>query len=173
MPVGRFVTMALLQAARARALGLTEESAYSWGLNRAIFYAAAKRGFKGGVGAPSRAEAGNIAEVRNEPGKYYLGDELTYLDKESSFSYRPFFSIGRKTQTPTDFETQVASRFGSKSNLKKAWHEALKIVGGYDKRTLESQHGFYDRVYKPRRDNIVKEWTGRFAKKTAPISTRE
>jgi len=38
--------MAVLQAARANVLGLPEDSAYSWGLDRAIFYAAAKRGFK-------------------------------------------------------------------------------------------------------------------------------
>ncbi len=46
MAVGRFQVMALLQAARAFVLGLPIESAKSFGLNRAIFYAAAKRGFK-------------------------------------------------------------------------------------------------------------------------------
>jgi hypothetical protein len=49
--IGRFQVMAILQAARAEALGLPEDSAYSWGLNRAIFYAAAKRGFRGGTAA--------------------------------------------------------------------------------------------------------------------------
>ena len=38
--------MATLQAARAKELGLPIMAAKSWGLNRAIFYAAAKRGFK-------------------------------------------------------------------------------------------------------------------------------
>ena len=37
--------MATLQAARAYVLGMDLASAKSWGLNRAIFYAAAKRGF--------------------------------------------------------------------------------------------------------------------------------
>ncbi|MBC7189152.1 hypothetical protein H5U35_02900, partial [Candidatus Aerophobetes bacterium] len=46
MAIGRFQVMATLQAARAFLLGLPLESAKSWGLNRAIFYAAAKRGFK-------------------------------------------------------------------------------------------------------------------------------
>ncbi|OYV02567.1 hypothetical protein CGW93_04880, partial [candidate division bacterium WOR-3 4484_18] len=45
-PIGRFQVMAVLQAARAHLLGLPIESAKSFGLNRAIFYAAAKRGFK-------------------------------------------------------------------------------------------------------------------------------
>ena len=47
--VGRFQVMALLQAARAKALGYPLDEAESFGLNRAIFYAAAKRGFKGGT----------------------------------------------------------------------------------------------------------------------------
>ena len=44
--VGRFQVMAPLQAARAQALGKPREDAESFGLNRAIFYAAAKRGFR-------------------------------------------------------------------------------------------------------------------------------
>lgn len=47
MAVGRFQVMATLQAARAYVLGMRVASAKSFGLNRAIFYAAAKRGFKG------------------------------------------------------------------------------------------------------------------------------
>jgi hypothetical protein len=43
--VGRFQVMALLQAARAKVLGYPLDEAQSFGLNRAIFYAAAKRGF--------------------------------------------------------------------------------------------------------------------------------
>jgi hypothetical protein len=44
--VGRFQVMAILQAARAKVLGYSLNEAKSFGLNRAIFYAAAKRGFK-------------------------------------------------------------------------------------------------------------------------------
>jgi len=44
MSVGRFQVIATLQAARAFVLGFPIESAKSWGLNRAIFYAAAKKG---------------------------------------------------------------------------------------------------------------------------------
>ncbi|HEY6237898.1 MAG TPA: hypothetical protein VIZ68_01770, partial [Thermoplasmata archaeon] len=59
--VTRFVVMAVLQAARAHSLGLPRESAFSWGLNRAIFYAAAKRGFRG-----SPPNAGTPAEGTSE-----------------------------------------------------------------------------------------------------------
>jgi hypothetical protein len=41
--------MAILQACRAEVLGLDHDSALSWGPNRAIFYAAAKRGLRGRV----------------------------------------------------------------------------------------------------------------------------
>src|SRR5438067_10727882 len=43
--VTRFQVMGTLQAARARALGLSADEAKSFGLNRALFYAAAKRGW--------------------------------------------------------------------------------------------------------------------------------
>jgi hypothetical protein len=42
--VGRFQVMALLQAARAKALGYLLGEAESFGLTRAIFYAAVKKG---------------------------------------------------------------------------------------------------------------------------------
>src|SRR3989442_12894480 len=48
--VGRFQVMAPLQAARAKTLGLPTASAKSWGLKRAIYYAAANRGSQGGKG---------------------------------------------------------------------------------------------------------------------------
>lgn len=54
--VGRFQVMALLQAARATVLGYSQDEAESFGLNRAIFYAAAKRAF---MGNPARKEPTN------------------------------------------------------------------------------------------------------------------
>ena len=43
--MGRFQVMAVLQAARAYLLGMPLDSAKSLGVSRAIFYAAARRGF--------------------------------------------------------------------------------------------------------------------------------
>jgi hypothetical protein len=43
--------------------------------------------------------------------------------------------------------------------FEEAWEEALEIVGGFDKETLLSQRGFYENVYKPRRDALAKKWT--------------
>jgi hypothetical protein len=62
MKVGRFQVMATLQAARAKELGLSVTAAKSWGLNRAIYYAAAKRGFK-----EKRAPRRSLNEVEKRP----------------------------------------------------------------------------------------------------------
>ncbi len=154
--ISRFIVMAVLQAARARRLGLSEDSALSWGLNRSIFYAAAKRGFKGksGSGAPGANDLGKEPRA-----SYTLGDEKAYRDPESKNLY---FTIGGETQTAQDFERQVGSRFGGASNFGKAWEEAVAIVGSYDEEVLKSGRGFYERVYKPRRDELASKWTELF-----------
>jgi len=156
--VTRFVVMAVLQAARAEYLGLPHESAVSWGLNRAIFYAAAKRGFKEGPaktgepsGAPSEAPS---------PELFRLGDDEAYRDPRAK---QVVFAIGGETQTPENFERQVEVRFGTKENFRAAWDEALRIVGGFDRATLESRRGFYDEVYRPRRDELSDRWTAEYS----------
>jgi hypothetical protein len=56
MAVGRFQVMATLKAARAYLLGKSLFTAKSFGLNRAIFYAVAKKGFKTTKGAKPPSE---------------------------------------------------------------------------------------------------------------------
>jgi hypothetical protein len=143
--------MATLQAARASALGLDKDEAYSWGLNRAIFYAAAKQGFKS---AYSHAGGSGKGEPKEGKPTFSLGDELAYKENQRDKS---LFVIGGKAQTPNDFEKQVVSRFGGKFDA--AWKEAIQIVEGEDKETLLSQRKFYEDVYKPRRDDLSKKWT--------------
>lgn len=80
--------MALLQAARAYVLGLPTELANSWGLNRAIFYAAAKRGFRRKK-APAISRPPGAVRKRptvETPETYHLGDEMAYKRE-----------VGRKT----------------------------------------------------------------------------
>ncbi len=155
--------MSILQAARAEALGLPHDSALSWGLNRAIFYAAAKRGFKGALGVGREGERKRKALPIKEAAKtFHLGDELAFVGTEQKKEGKEdllYFSIGDKLQTPRDFERQIVSRFGSKSAFQKAWDEALDIIRSYDRKTLESQREFYEQVYKPRRDTLAKKWT--------------
>ncbi len=155
--INRFTVMAMLQAARARHLGLSEESAYSWGLNRAIFYAAAKKGFSGaGGGSGGKGGAGGKAK----PGEYRLGQDLAYRDPTSS---KLQFTIGGEVQTAAEFRAKIASRFGGQRNFKKAWEEATRIVSGVDPDLLMTGEMFYSQVYKPRRDDLVQKWTDEFA----------
>jgi hypothetical protein len=158
--IGRFQVMAVLQAARAKVLGLSLDSAKSWGLNRAIFYAAAKRGFIKPkypleVKIPEKIVE---EEMRKEIAKtfkiYHLGDEMAYSIK---FKNKLMFMIGNEVQTPEAFYKQIESRFGK--YFPKAWKEALEICKSYDKGILKSQRYFYETVYKVRRDDLAKKWS--------------
>lgn len=153
MVVGRFQVMATLQAARAFVLGLPLDLSMSWGLNRAIFYAAAKRGFKRPVRERTRV---SILErpVLEERDAYFLGDEMAYKTEREG---KTWFIIGDEPQEVEGFKKQIGSRFIGV--FEEAWEEALEIVGGFDKETLLSQRGFYESVYKPRRDALAKKWT--------------
>lgn len=154
--INRFTVMAMLQAARARHLGLPEASAFSWGLNRAIFYAAAKRGFRGATGLP---KTGEVPARTEERPSYLLGDELAYRDPASASLS---FTIGGETQTEAQFRRQIASRFGDEPSFRTAWEQALRYVTGFPEEVLRSQREFYSVVYRPRRDALVVEWAGRY-----------
>ena len=155
--------MAMLQAARAESLGLPHDSALSWGLNRAIFFAAAKQGFREAsskigeeAGKPSTAPS---AEV------FRLGDDEAFRDP---YAKGIIFTIGGEDQTVDRFARQVTSRFGTKENFRAAWDEAVRIVGEVDRATLESRRRFYEEVYKPGRDELSDSWT----QKSSPASKR-
>jgi len=152
LAVGRFQVMALLQAARAYALGLPLESAHSWGLNRAIFIAAAKRGFKGKAGGEGRG----AGERRSSKGEavYTLGDDMAFKTERKGVL---LFSIGGKVQTEEDFDRHVRARFGGAFD--DAWREALGYVGSFERKTLLSADEFFGEVYRPRRDELASKWT--------------
>jgi len=155
LAVGRFQVMATLQAARALTLGLPELEAKAWGLNRAIFYAAAKRGFKGKA-PPRRREWNEVLRrpVHETREVYFLGDEMAYKAKRGSKTY---FTIGGEVQTESDFRRQVEIRFGRAFD--RAWREALSIIQQFPKEVLLSQSEFYEQIYKPRRDDLAVKWT--------------
>jgi hypothetical protein len=164
LKVNRFTVMAMLQAARAQYLGLPRDAAYSWGLNRAIFFAAAKRGFRGASSGSGSSPESPHAPAAPEPTRelYRLGDDEAYRDPEAK---ELVFRIGDKDQTAAEFERQIASRFGSSDSFREAWEEAIGIVRGFDRPTLESRSRFYSEVYKPRRDDLVTRWTEEFPPK--------
>ncbi|MEO0097164.1 MAG: hypothetical protein ABIK78_03595 [candidate division WOR-3 bacterium] len=159
--VGRFQVMAVLQAARAYLLGLPIESAKSWGLNRAIFYAAAKKGFlklRPKIAKPPSFKIilpkEKLEKIKKSFKIYHLGDEMAY---SVEIDGKIFFTIGDEIQKLEDFEKQIEKRFGK--NFQKAWEEALAILKKYDKGILSSQRYFYETVYKPRRDELAKKWS--------------
>lgn len=154
--ITRFTVMATLQAARARKLGLSAPSAFSWGLNRAIFYAAAKRGFGG---RPKAGEGGQPSKSSRPENLYSLGNDEAYRDPSSS---ELLFTIGGETQTEEGFRKQVAARFGNEQNFQRAWNEAIETVGDFDEDVLRSGSLFYSQVYKPRRDDLVAKWSKEF-----------
>ncbi len=143
--------MAVLQAARASILGLPLESAYSWGLNRATFIAAAKRGFKARSGS---GEGGGRAGAANGRDVYHLGDDMAYKDLTSA---ELRFVFGGKVQTVAEFQKRVKDRFGG--SFAEAWEEALAYVKTFDEETLLSAEKFFGEVYRPRRDELAEKWT--------------
>jgi hypothetical protein len=157
--VGRLQVMALLQAARAKALGYPPDEAESFGLNRAIFYAAAKRGFKGGSGGKHPGEQHVLTEI---PGRNVtktiqqdaLGDEVAYYVEMDG---KKRYAMGEEILEPGDLRRQVAERFGQA--FPQAWEQAVQIVEQTDRATLESRRKFYEEVYKPRRDELAKAWS--------------
>lgn len=152
--ISRFCVMATLQAARAYLLGLSLEEAYSWGLNRAIFFAAAKRGFKGGGQRTGEFRAASRRDERESPDVFMLGDDMAFKElKEGKMR----FTIGGKPQTPEDFQRQIALRFGGRFD--EVWKEAMRILQKEERSALLSQSRFYSEVYRPRRDSLVEKWT--------------
>lgn len=143
--------MSVLQAARAYSLGLPLASAYSWGLNRATFIAAAKRGFKEGAGSGEGLGGKTGANAKNT---YLLGDDMAFTAKKDGVL---LFTFGGKVQTKEEFDKRVRARFGG--TFPAVWKETLEYVRGFDKEVLLSREEFFGTVYRPVRDSLAEKWT--------------
>lgn len=122
------------------------------GLNRAIYYAAAKRGFA----ATARPGPPRPRGARAAPREFFIGDDKAY---QVTVGGRRLFTIGGEVQTPEAFRKQIERRFSG--TFRQAWEEALRIVRAYPAAVLESQQAFYSQVYRPRRDDLARRWTER------------
>lgn len=140
-------------------LGMSESTAKSWGLNRAIFYAAAKRGFKKKPMMVRTKERMFRKPIEETKTVYHLGDEMAFKAVRKG---RTYFTIGGQVQTGADFEKQIEGRFAG--TFEKAWKEALALLKKYDREVLLSQRSFYEMVYKPRRDILADKWSALSAK---------
>lgn len=154
--ITRFQVMATLQAARARYFGLDSDEAKSWGLNRAIFYAAAKNRWAEAkaIGAQRPVIPEFELARRYHDLEYQLGGEKAYVCRGPRNGLR--FRFGNRTQLPRDFDYQIKNRF---VDWDSAWSEAVQIIKKSDPRDLESQSRFFNKVYKPRRDLLAQKWS--------------
>ncbi len=146
--IGRFQVMALLQAARHYILYGDLDRAKSFGLNRAIFYAwAKKRGIthKKTLAKPAHIVGEKISEIEE-----VVGDELVYKTS------RGWYTIGGQEQTPKDFDKQIMERFGSRESFQRYWMSAIRYLQRFPLETIKSQREFYEKIYLPVRDNIDK-----------------
>ena len=148
--LGRFQVMGLLQAARYYLIKGDIERAKSFGLNRAIFYAWAKRYARDRltrIGRRFKAEVAKTqtAELRAEQ----IGDETAYL------SPRGWFIIGEAEQLPKDYDQQIARRIEAAAiRYEDAWKTAISYLKSFSRDALVDQQKFYREVYKPVRDNF-------------------
>jgi hypothetical protein len=151
--ISRFIVMAMLQAERARRLGLSDEAADSFGLNRAIFYAVAKAAFRS-----SRPDAtfDPSKESRAEATAVPVGDGVAYRDPDAA---NLLFAIGGETQTPDAYRRQVADRFGDAATFARARAEVEEIVRAAPEVAIRSAREFFDTVYRPRRDELALRWS--------------
>jgi len=149
--LGRFQVMALLQAARYYLITHDMEKAYSFGLNRAIFYAWAKKYGRSRIASrPVRRGAREVIEVRSDKGiLIFFGDEGAFISDNG------WFKIGNEEQTPEDYERNIIRRIESIVDYEKAWHAALEYLKQFSRDTLLSQRKFYEKAYKPVRDNFL------------------
>ncbi len=149
--IGRFQIMALLQAARYYLIKEKNiEKAKSFGLNRAIFYAWAK--YYKPIYGFSRKTLQRFEEViKNETSKIKfekVGNE------NAPISERGWFYIGDKEQLPIDFDKNVKNKIESFYNFEKVWEAALKYLEKFPREWLEDQRMFFEKIYKPVRDNL-------------------
>lgn len=153
--VGRFEVMALLQAARYYLLKGDLDKAKSFGLNRAIFYAWAKYyGPQYKFRSKRQLFKNIIFESKEESEEKYeeweiVGNEKTPIDRRTKF-----FIIGNKVQLPKDFDINIARKFERIDSFEKIWNFTIEYLKKFDRNILEDQQNFFEKIYKPIRDNF-------------------
>ncbi|MCL7389468.1 MAG: hypothetical protein LZ173_05990 [Thaumarchaeota archaeon] len=148
LSIGRFQVMALMQAARYYVLRGDIEQAKSFGLNRAIFYAWAKKRGVTRRRQPSKlllSREQKISELED-----VVGDEVVYRSPGG------WYMIGGQEQTPRDFDMQIVQRFGGQEIFQRYWEAALRYIHRFPLETVKSQREFYEKIYLPVRDNLDK-----------------
>lgn len=159
--IGRFQVMALLQAARYYLIKEKSiEKAKSFGLNRAIFYAWAKY-YKPIYGFSRKTLIEFEKRIKEGKMKFdKVGNELAPI------SERGWYYIGDKEQLPIDFDKNVTQKIEVFYDFNKVWEAVLKYLESFPKEWLEDQRMFFEKIYKPVRDNIEKIFRKKDEKKS-------
>jgi hypothetical protein len=151
--IGRFQVMGLLQAARYYLLMGDLEKAKSFGLNRAIFYAWAKRH---GKEISQRRRLSTIGVRKDDVASIYrvgqpiqVGNEVAFASKEG------WFMIGDQIQRPEDYDRQVARQINSVVKYEIAWQAAIEYLKSFEREILLDQQRFFKEVYEPVRDRFL------------------
>ena len=145
--IGRFETMALLQAARYYVLTGDLDKAKSFGLNRAIFYAWAK--YYGPSGRYAR-----VAATRQSSSEKRF---VKVFEEEVPVGPSGYFEMGGKEQRPEDFDRQIRSRFEQLMPWEQVWKKTIEYVSKFPRSVLRDPQKFYEEVYLPVRDNFVEK----------------
>ncbi len=142
MFINRFPKMAALQKHRAMALGFDEELAEAIGIAEATKYAIFKNlSFK----RQKERQSAAAREAKLPP----LDDETFALFKLQAAGGLPF--VGHRVYTAEDYKKALYGRFGEEAaKAIEAW--ARHIIEGCDEETLQKESRFFERCWKPHRD---------------------
>ncbi len=149
--IGRFQVMGLLQAARYYLIYGDMNKAKSFGLNRAIFYAWAKR--RGQV-ASRRLGMGQVSRSKSSVSSKEGARLIEAAGEEAFVSPTGYFTMGGQEQRPEDYDRQIAERINAVIPYEKAWKAALNYLRKFPRNVLTDPRKFYEKVYKPVRDNF-------------------
>lgn len=152
--LGRFHVMALLQAARYYRLFGDLEKAWSWGLDRAVFYAWAKHYGRERRRAVTLRELEEAAARGPRGGGGCPEGMVRVLGECVEVGRGGWFAFGGVEHTPGEFRRRVVEKVSKLVPWERAWRAALEYVSRFPERVLRDPRLFYKYVYEPVRDRF-------------------
>ncbi len=154
--LGRFHVMALLQAARYYRLFGDLEKAWSWGLDRAVFYAWAKHYGRERRRALTLRGLEEAARRGGGGGGCPEG-MVRVLGECVEVGRGGWFAFGGVEHSPAEFRRRVVERVSRLVPWERAWEAALRYVSRFPEWVLRDPRLFYKYVYEPVRDRFFVE----------------
>ena len=160
--INRFPIAATFYAAIARKIGYSEEEAYSFGLHRSIFMAAAKNGFRSGASKKRKYYPGkmsekvtsivNIPENMDQINFAGLGMNVVSLPNGE---YRGI--IGGEILTAEKFKRDIIEKFNRRIHpgaFEQCWNKINEIIKDFSDTELNSGTAY--KLYQQYRDELRK-----------------